>query len=509
MGSQQQFCLRWNNHQGNMVNVFDSLLADNLLVDVTLACDGQNVQAHKLILSACSSFFQEILVKNPCKHPVIILKDMTFNDVKAILQFMYKGEVNVSQDQLSALLKTAEALKIKGLAEVTSEHQESEKNSILQEALSYNNYQRPNAKGCSAGNYVHAPANNSSHTMSLANNHVPTSEVVVPAPPRKRRRKKAETPQTLVPNCLFGKLGTKGVPDFRPFWIHEIYYKHTCMLCGSHSFSKNIMSKTSGYEVSGYDIKEQPVSPEPVDVDVCCEESESRNGMMASMSQSLNDYQHTSFQSGENQSSLDAQQDSQIVHIKQAPLSPPLAASSPQPTEETVLPVEFMEQSLVTAEIDEDSHKGSHRKKKTEMIVNNCNDIDGNNENENEEMLNDHYQDQDSSIIYSPDQVTPGNSIQSVAHFNDSSGGGNITDGIIQFNVDAGPSSSASTASDKTSTENQKCVGMCLTIHKHLGVTKYWCQLMHFLKYCHEILLLLVKIYRLKIAPNVPEDPFD
>ncbi|KAG1687793.1 Protein bric-a-brac 2 [Nymphon striatum] len=460
MGSQQQFCLRWNNHQGNMVNVFDSLLADNLLVDVTLACDGQNVQAHKLILSACSSFFQEILVKNPCKHPVIILKDMTFNDVKAILQFMYKGEVNVSQDQLSALLKTAEALKIKGLAEVTSEHQESEKNSILQEALSYNNYQRPNAKGCSAGNYVHAPANNSSHTMSLANNHVPTSEVVVPAPPRKRRRKKAETPQTLV-------------------------------------------------NKSPKKVKEQPVSPEPVDVDVCCEESESRNGMMASMSQSLNDYQHTSFQSGENQSSLDAQQDSQIVHIKQAPLSPPLAASSPQPTEETVLPVEFMEQSLVTAEIDEDSHKGSHRKKKTEMIVNNCNDIDGNNENENEEMLNDHYQDQDSSIIYSPDQVTPGNSIQSVAHFNDSSGGGNITDGIIQFNVDAGPSSSASTASDKTSTENQKCVGMCLTIHKHLGVTKYWCQLMHFLKYCHEILLLLVKIYRLKIAPNVPEDPFD
>ncbi|KAG1687794.1 Protein bric-a-brac 2 [Nymphon striatum] len=473
MGSQQQFCLRWNNHQGNMVNVFDSLLADNLLVDVTLACDGQNVQAHKLILSACSSFFQEILVKNPCKHPVIILKDMTFNDVKAILQFMYKGEVNVSQDQLSALLKTAEALKIKGLAEVTSEHQESEKNSILQEALSYNNYQRPNAKGCSAGNYVHAPANNSSHTMSLANNHVPTSEVVVPAPPRKRRRKKAETPQTL-PNG-----DGKYFPQAR---------------CVNKSPKK---------------VKEQPVSPEPVDVDVCCEESESRNGMMASMSQSLNDYQHTSFQSGENQSSLDAQQDSQIVHIKQAPLSPPLAASSPQPTEETVLPVEFMEQSLVTAEIDEDSHKGSHRKKKTEMIVNNCNDIDGNNENENEEMLNDHYQDQDSSIIYSPDQVTPGNSIQSVAHFNDSSGGGNITDGIIQFNVDAGPSSSASTASDKTSTENQKCVGMCLTIHKHLGVTKYWCQLMHFLKYCHEILLLLVKIYRLKIAPNVPEDPFD
>lgn len=85
-------------------------------------------------------------------------------------------------------------------------------------------------------------------------------------------------------------------------------------------------------------IKEQPVSPETVDVD--CEEP-----------QSLNDYNQTSFQSGVNHSSLDAQQQPQIVHIKQAPLSPPMAASSPQPQEETVLPVEFMEQSLVTTEI--------------------------------------------------------------------------------------------------------------------------------------------------------------
>ena len=56
---------------------------------------------------------------NPCKHPIVILKDVRFIDLKAIIDFMYKGEVNVSQDQLSALLKTAETLKVKGLAEVT------------------------------------------------------------------------------------------------------------------------------------------------------------------------------------------------------------------------------------------------------------------------------------------------------------------------------------------------------------------------------------------------------
>ncbi|KAG1714913.1 Protein bric-a-brac 2 [Nymphon striatum] len=116
----QQFCLKWNNHQGNLVSVFDNLLSSESFVDVTLACEGSNIKAHKVVLSACSPFFEEVLKNNPCKHPIIILKDMKFFDLKTIIQFMYKGEVNVSQDHLSALLKTAESLQVKGLAEVNA-----------------------------------------------------------------------------------------------------------------------------------------------------------------------------------------------------------------------------------------------------------------------------------------------------------------------------------------------------------------------------------------------------
>lgn len=57
------------------------------------------------------------LQENPSKHPIIILKDVPFSHLQAILEFMYAGEVNVSQDQLPAFLKTAERLKVKGLAE--------------------------------------------------------------------------------------------------------------------------------------------------------------------------------------------------------------------------------------------------------------------------------------------------------------------------------------------------------------------------------------------------------
>lgn len=61
--------------------------------------------------------FHLSLQENPSKHPIIILKDVPFNHLQAILEFMYAGEVNVSQEQLSAFLKTADRLKVKGLAE--------------------------------------------------------------------------------------------------------------------------------------------------------------------------------------------------------------------------------------------------------------------------------------------------------------------------------------------------------------------------------------------------------
>ncbi|XP_031346808.1 protein bric-a-brac 1-like isoform X1 [Photinus pyralis] len=114
----QQYCLRWNNHQPNFISVFSSLLNNESLVDVTLAAEGRHLQAHKVVLSACSSYFQSLFTINPCQHPIVILKDVKFLDLKVMVDFMYYGEVNVSQEQLPHILKTAEMLKIKGLADI-------------------------------------------------------------------------------------------------------------------------------------------------------------------------------------------------------------------------------------------------------------------------------------------------------------------------------------------------------------------------------------------------------
>lgn len=112
---QQQFCVRWNSYQSNLQNAFPKLLTSEHFVDVTLACEAEMIKCHKVVLSACSTYFEKLLVQNPCQHPIIFMKDMRFSEMQALVDFMYKGEVNVTQDELPSLLRSAEALQIRGL----------------------------------------------------------------------------------------------------------------------------------------------------------------------------------------------------------------------------------------------------------------------------------------------------------------------------------------------------------------------------------------------------------
>lgn len=116
----EQFSLCWNNFHNNLSSGFNSLLQDEDLVDVTLAAEGKYLKAHKAVLSVCSSYFKELFRVNPCKHPIVILQDVNYEVLKNLLQFMYQGEVNVSQNEIPGFMKVAETLKVKGLTEHAS-----------------------------------------------------------------------------------------------------------------------------------------------------------------------------------------------------------------------------------------------------------------------------------------------------------------------------------------------------------------------------------------------------
>lgn len=84
--------------------------------DVTIACDGKFYPVHKLVLSTCSDYFEQMFERTNCKHPIIVLKDIRSQELEALLNYMYVGEVNVLQNELAGLIKAAECLMIKGLA---------------------------------------------------------------------------------------------------------------------------------------------------------------------------------------------------------------------------------------------------------------------------------------------------------------------------------------------------------------------------------------------------------
>ena len=113
----EKFCLKWNDFESNISVSFKSIREDKELFDVTLACDDNQIQAHKLILSACSPFFRDVFRRNPHQHPLLYLRGIKYRDIESILQFMYHGEVNVAQEDLNNFLSISEELRVKGLTQ--------------------------------------------------------------------------------------------------------------------------------------------------------------------------------------------------------------------------------------------------------------------------------------------------------------------------------------------------------------------------------------------------------
>jgi len=115
--SSEHFCLRWNDFESNISHAFREIRDEKDFFDVTLACEDEQIQAHKVILSACSPFFRTILRRNRHDHPLLYLKGVKYTEVISILNFMYHGEVNVAQEELNSFLSVAEDLRVKGLTQ--------------------------------------------------------------------------------------------------------------------------------------------------------------------------------------------------------------------------------------------------------------------------------------------------------------------------------------------------------------------------------------------------------
>ena len=112
----ERLCLQWNDFKENVSSAFGDLREDKEFTDVTLACeDGQQVEAHKVVLIASSPFFLNILKRNKHSHPLIYMRGVKSENLKAMVDFFYHGEANVFQENLDSFLVLAEELQLKGL----------------------------------------------------------------------------------------------------------------------------------------------------------------------------------------------------------------------------------------------------------------------------------------------------------------------------------------------------------------------------------------------------------
>jgi len=137
MSSAEKFCLRWNDYETNISVAFKELREEKDFFDVTLACEDSQLQAHKVILSACSPFFRNVLRRNPHQHPLLYLKGVKYTELLSVLNFMYMGEVNVAQDELNSFLSVAEDLKVKGLTQSNSTETPSSKSQPKQDQIKH------------------------------------------------------------------------------------------------------------------------------------------------------------------------------------------------------------------------------------------------------------------------------------------------------------------------------------------------------------------------------------
>ena len=80
-----KLCLQWNDFQENVKAAFGILRYDKTFTDVTLACeDGEQVEAHKVILASSSPFFQKLLERNKHPHPLVYMKGLNSENLLAI-----------------------------------------------------------------------------------------------------------------------------------------------------------------------------------------------------------------------------------------------------------------------------------------------------------------------------------------------------------------------------------------------------------------------------------------
>jgi hypothetical protein len=115
--SQPQPTIRFIKSTSQGSAIFSQFYKDETLVDVTLSCIQSNhqINAHRLVLAACSPYFRNMFEKqsNPL-YPIVNIDNIYVEDLRLVLEFMYKGEVMIPNERLANVVRCATSLEVDG-----------------------------------------------------------------------------------------------------------------------------------------------------------------------------------------------------------------------------------------------------------------------------------------------------------------------------------------------------------------------------------------------------------
>ncbi|CAH0563546.1 unnamed protein product [Brassicogethes aeneus] len=261
----QHFCLRWNNYQSSITSAFENLRDDEDFVDVTLACDGKSLKAHRVVLSACSPYFRELLKSTPCKHPVIVLQDVAWTDLHALVEFIYHGEVNVHQRSLSSFLKTAEVLRVSGL---TQQHAEERDQLAQVQGLVRSQQNTPTTNHHTS--YTEKLVEDVLFTSPSSPNHGPTVNQLLRRAAMHHRRERRisldpEREKSLRPEHIIGNNNNNelNLSHMHPPQTQPADFSPSGMKNNAHNLnmSANMKFEIEGNGISSTDRENSPCSP--------------------------------------------------------------------------------------------------------------------------------------------------------------------------------------------------------------------------------------------------------
>ena len=252
MNPSEKLLLQWNDFGENITSSFKELREDTEFTDVTLACeDGQQIEAHKVVLASSSPFFMDLLKKNKHPHPLIYMRGLKSTDLTAIIDFLYHGEANVFQENLESFLALAEELRLKGLTGGAEAEKDLDRESSQSKKIKKETSRK--VTPLSEQNFESSTSDNFSNDKTVA--ALPTDKIRVDLQDLDEQIRSMITKSDISSNgqgrmATCNACGKQGPLKHMPQHIeanHITGVTHACDICGNVSRSRNSLQKHNSY----------------------------------------------------------------------------------------------------------------------------------------------------------------------------------------------------------------------------------------------------------------------